>query len=93
MLVRQICVTCENYRTRIVRITRIFTDLNFLSVLICMIRLIRVPFLIVVWPRYVLSNDTLLADILIPQLRSGSDEIFHEFDAFGVVQNLQLDAA
>ena len=53
LLVWQICATRENYGTRMTRIERIITD-YFLSVLIRMIGLIRVLFLVVASPRYVL---------------------------------------
>jgi hypothetical protein len=54
----QIGLSRQNYGTRIARIGRIVTDLNVvLSVLIRMIRLIRVPFLVVASLRYPLRID------------------------------------
>lgn len=53
LLALQICVICENNSPRITRIARIFTDLDFLSGLIRMIRLIRIPIFAVAWLRYV----------------------------------------
>ena len=64
----QICVVRENYRTQIARIGRIITDLNFvLSVVICTIRAIRVPFLVVVSLHYVLRA---IEEVILPKTLS-----------------------
>ena len=57
--VSQICIVRQNYGTRIARIGRIVTDLDFLSVLIRMIRLSRVPFLVVASLRSAIRNTTI----------------------------------